>query len=159
MVLVFVLIWVKSVLRCLLYIFHLSGLNDQQLPKTFIVPQSGKIGSQLVNSLSAVYLFCTHLLLDLNWSFKSWRELDVEINATYDDQDVFIHILDSLCRFLCRHLPICLRVTAAPSLSNVAKKVTYEMKIKSITFSQRLMFHIKTFQLGKYLSLQFLTEI
>ena len=27
MVLVFVLIWVKSVLRCLLYIFHLSGLE------------------------------------------------------------------------------------------------------------------------------------
>ena len=32
MVLVFVLIWVKSVLRCLLYIFHLSEINTQGMP-------------------------------------------------------------------------------------------------------------------------------
>ena len=41
MVLVFVLIWVKSVLRCLLYIFHLSGFKLSLKPITLTVHQKG----------------------------------------------------------------------------------------------------------------------
>ena len=41
MVLVFVLIWVKSVLRCSLYIFHLSGSNPHRATFNLIKQNQG----------------------------------------------------------------------------------------------------------------------